>query len=88
MFDMPKAVLLKLLTVLHTAPQQLTATERALAERICHCCLCDALWIRRKKKTPERCVNCHKRGWDRPLLEALLAAIPKPTHPQSQGESS
>lgn len=66
-------VLRKVLTVYLTHPEQLTEHESALAERICSCSLCDAIWIRRKKKSPQRCPRCHKHAWNRPLLESIAA---------------
>lgn len=87
MFDVPKTVLRKLLNVFHTKPEQLTDSEQSICNRIVLCSLCDNVWVRRRKKLPDRCPSCHRRAWNRPLMEALLAAIPKPVAPRSQGES-
>jgi hypothetical protein len=76
-FNLAKTVLRKLRMVYLEHPQQLTETERLIAERICVCSLCDDIWIRRGKKMPRRCVGCHKTQWDRPLLNAMVQAAPK-----------
>lgn len=72
MFDLPKSVLKQLLTLRNTAPERLSQQELELVERIVHCTLCDNFWVRRKQKLPERCPLCHKRGWDRPLITAMV----------------
>ena len=84
MFDIPKSVLRKMLNVYHTQPAQLTESELVICKRIVVCSLCDNIWVRRKKLIPDRCAKCHRRGWDRPLLEALIAASP---HPKDDGET-
>lgn len=66
-------VLRKVLTVYLTHPEQLTEHEQQIAERICSCSLCDALWMRRMKRSPQRCPRCHKHAWNRPLLESIAA---------------
>lgn len=88
MFDVPKTILRKILNVYHTAPQQLTQSEHGICERIVLCSLCDNIWVRRRKKLPDRCPNCHRRAWNRPLLEALLAARPTITPNKSQVDAS
>lgn len=86
MFDAPKDVLRKLLSFKNTTPERLSVSEMAIANRIEHCTLCDNFWVRRKNKIPDRCPCCHKRGWDRPLLHAMLAqSTPTTHHPDSQG---
>lgn len=88
MFDLPKDVLSKLLTYRNTAPERLSASEMAIAMRIVHCTLCDNFWVRRKTKLPDRCPLCHKRGWDRPLLQAMLdQARPTTQPPSTQGQN-
>jgi hypothetical protein len=67
------AVLRKVLTVYLTHPEQLTEHEQHIAERVCSCSLCDGIWIRRKRKSPQRCPKCHKHAWNRPLLESIAA---------------
>jgi hypothetical protein len=62
-----------MLTLYITHPEQLTEHEQLLSERICSCTLCDVLWVRRKKKSPQRCPACHKHGWNRPLITSLQA---------------
>lgn len=79
MFDLPKSILKQLLTLKNTAPERLSAQEMELVERIVHCTLCDNFWVRRKQKLPERCPSCHKRGWDRPLITAMVLSQPKLT---------
>lgn len=81
MYDLPQDILSKLLTHRNTTPERLSASEKEIAERIAHCTLCDNFWVRRKGKLPDRCPRCHKRGWDRPLLTAMLAAKPSTTLP-------
>lgn len=88
MFDMPKSILRKLLTVYHTQPAQLTESESSIAGRIVVCSLCDNLWLRRRKKLPDRCPKCHRRAWNRPLLEAMLAATPTTRKTESQEEKT
>lgn len=68
-----KSLLIKFLHLYHTHQEQLTPHEVEIAERICACSLCDNVWVRRKKKLPERCPQCHKHSWNRPLLEAMKA---------------
>jgi hypothetical protein len=76
MFDVPKSILRKMLNVYHSHPEQLSTHEQAICERIVICSLCDNVWVRRAKKVPDRCPACHRRAWDRPLLEALMAREP------------
>jgi predicted Zn-ribbon and HTH transcriptional regulator len=86
-FDLPKDILSKLLTHRNTNPERLSASEKAIADRIAHCTLCGNFWVRRKGKLPDRCPKCHKRGWDRPLLTAMLQQAPSITHPEpAQGK--
>lgn len=66
-------ILSKLLTARNTKPESLTATELGIANRIELCTLCTYLWVNRKRKKPQRCPNCHKRAWDRPLINLLLS---------------
>lgn len=66
-----KIFLLKVLHLYGTHPEQLTPQEQELAARICSCSICDAIWMRRKKRLPARCPECHKHSWNRPLLEAI-----------------
>jgi hypothetical protein len=80
-YEIPQTILTKLLTALKTAPERLSAQETSIAQRICRCSLCEALWVRRKTKLPDRCPKCHKRAWDRPFLDALMAAQPVTTKP-------
>ena len=68
-----QTVLRKVLTVFLTHPEQLTEHEQQIAERICSCSLCDVLWLRRKKRSPQRCPRCHRHAWNRPLLESIRA---------------
>lgn len=80
MFDLAKGILKQLLTLRNTAPERLSAQEMELVQRIVHCTLCGNFWVRRKQKLPERCPACHKRGWDRPLITAMVMSqqqIPK-----------
>lgn len=76
-FDYPKTILSKLLTHFKHSPERLSSQELDLAARVCHCTLCDNFWVRRFKKDPARCPECHKRGWNRPLLTEMLAAEQK-----------
>lgn len=85
MFDLPKDVLSKLLTYRNSSPERLSASEMTIAMRIVHCTLCDNFWVRRKNKLPDRCPNCHRRSWDRPLLQAMLdKASPTTPTPKKQ----
>jgi hypothetical protein len=68
-----KTLLIRFLHLYHTHPEQLTEHEQQIAERICSCALCDNVWLRRRKKLPQRCPLCHKHSWNRPLLEAMKA---------------
>jgi hypothetical protein len=68
-----QSVLRKVLTLYLTHPEQLTVHEQEMGERICSCTLCDVLWVRRKKRIPQRCPKCHKHGWNRPLIEQMRA---------------
>ena len=74
MFDLPKPILHQLLTVRNTRPDTLTTHEKELSDRICFCTLCDYIWVRRLATDPDRCPHCHKLGWNRPLINAMLAA--------------
>jgi hypothetical protein len=85
-YQIPQTVLAQLLTMKNTAPERLSHDEAELSTRICRCSLCAYLWIRRLAQIPDRCPKCHKRGWDRPFLNALLAA--KPTTIDEQPKSS
>jgi len=85
-YEMPQTVLAQLLTMKNTSPERLSHDESELSARICRCSLCAYLWIRRLAAIPDRCPRCHKRGWDRPFLNALLGAT---THtPSDQPPSS
>ena len=74
MFDLPKPILLQLLTAYNTRKETLTPSEQMLASRIRLCCICTYIWVTRKRNDPKRCPHCHKHGWDRPLINAMLAA--------------
>lgn len=76
MFDLPKPILRQLLTAYNTRKDTLTPSEQMLAARIRLCTLCDNIWVKRKDSEPLRCPGCHKYGWDRPLINAMLAARP------------
>lgn len=82
MFSIPQTVLKQLLSMKNTTPERLSQQETEIATRIMHCTLCDSLWIRRKRLIPDRCPKCHKRGWDRPLLAAMLSASTLSPQPQ------
>ncbi len=73
-YDLPQDVLKTILTTKHTAPERLSPQETAIAERICYCVLCHAMWVRRKSFLPRRCPKCFKPGWDRPFINALMDA--------------
>lgn len=73
MWSLAQDVLNKLLTQLNTKPEVLSESESTLARRVCHCVLCQYFWVKKKGKTPIRCPQCHKRGWDTPYLTALKA---------------
>ncbi len=73
MFDLPKSILRKLLNVYLTQPTRLSPSEAEICRRIVICSFCDNIWVRRAKKVPDRCAKCHRRGWDRPLLELMRA---------------
>lgn len=72
MFNYPQDLLKELLTAFKQAPERLTSGETSIAARICYCGLCTYLWVKRKGKEPTRCPKCHKPGWNRPLISALL----------------
>jgi hypothetical protein len=74
MFDLPKPILTQLLTAYNTRRDTLTPSEQMLASRIRTCCICSYIWVSRKKHDPLRCPHCHKHGWDRPLVNAMLTA--------------
>ena len=76
MFDLPQTILNRLLTIKNLTPERLSNDEMQIAARVCHCTLCDSFWVRRLKVSPPRCPNCHKRGWDRPLLTAMMQGYP------------
>jgi predicted Zn-ribbon and HTH transcriptional regulator len=80
-FDLPQDVLQQLLTTLNTNPGRLSDSEKQIASRICLCSDCRGFWVRRKAKVPDRCPQCSSRKWDRPFLNALLAAQPTTTNP-------
>jgi len=96
MFDLPKPILYQLLSAYNTRKDTLTLSEQQLAERIALCSLCKYIWVRRKKALPDRCPSCHHRGWDRPLINAMLGhpgtvtdsmPIPQPAlNPAPKGE--
>jgi predicted Zn-ribbon and HTH transcriptional regulator len=73
-FTLSKSVLLQLLSVRISTPERLSEHETKIAARICHCTCCDYYWIRKTSKIPDRCPNCHRAAWDRPLLTAMAAA--------------
>jgi predicted Zn-ribbon and HTH transcriptional regulator len=66
-------VLRRLLSIYLTHREQLTEHEQILAARVCSCTLCEHLWVRRIKRVPTRCPNCHRTSWNRPLLELIKA---------------
>ena len=68
-----QTVLRKLLTLYITHKEQLTVHEQEIADRICTCTLCETLWVRRKRRIPNRCPHCHRTAWNRPLLESIAA---------------
>lgn len=74
MFSITQTVLSQLLAINNTTPERLSTHEAAIAQRICHCALCNNLWIHRVTKIPDRCPACHQRAWDRPLLTAMILA--------------
>jgi hypothetical protein len=80
-FDLPQPILNQLLTMRNTAPERLSEDEMQIARRVCRCGFCHSLWVRRKTQIPDRCPKCHKPGWDRPFIHALLAAQPSTTKP-------
>ena len=81
MFDLPQTLLKQLLTYRNTNPDRLSPEEIQIANRVCHCTFCDSYWVRRKTQIPARCPKCHKVGWDRPLIQAMLAALQPTTNP-------
>jgi len=72
--DLPQNVLRQVLNNALTNPNTMTGTEIAFAKRICSCSLCTHLWVRRTEEPPDRCPGCHRRGWNRPMINALIAA--------------
>jgi hypothetical protein len=65
----------------NTSPERLSPDEMQIAGRVCFCVFCNSYWVRRKTQIPDRCPKCHKKGWDRPFINALLAALPSTTNP-------
>ena len=88
MFSIPQDVLKQLLSTKNTTPERLSNQEIEIAARIMHCTLCGELWVRRKKSVPERCPKCHHRGWDRPLLTAMLTAQQPTTQKNKKQEKA
>lgn len=74
--DLPKSMLQKLLMRYNTQRDTLTPDEQGLCERICFCVLCGYFWVRRIRKTPKRCPDCHKPGWNMPFVAALIGRPP------------
>lgn len=74
MFDLPQDILKKLLETKNAAPERLTASEHAIADRVCWCALCGSFWVRRLARRPKRCPKCQKPAWDRPLIQTMLEA--------------
>jgi hypothetical protein len=70
-YNWNQSTLEQILKAYHTHKEQLTESECDIASRIVECSLCSAKWVRRKKGIPTRCPKCHKRAWNRPLLEAI-----------------
>lgn len=81
MFDLPQPLLRQLLTVKNTNPERLSTMEIDIVNRIRHCSLCDGFWVKRLRGEPPRCPKCHKRGWDRPLITAMLTSLRPTTTP-------
>jgi predicted Zn-ribbon and HTH transcriptional regulator len=75
MFDLPKPILAQLLSAFNTRKDTLSSDEQMLASRICFCTLCDYIWVRRLKREPDRCPSCHRRGWNMPLVNAMLERV-------------
>jgi hypothetical protein len=71
--NLPQIVLRQVLSTRNERPATLTQDEIDFAARIMSCCLCTHLWVRRSMEQPERCPNCHKRGWNRPYINALTS---------------
>jgi predicted Zn-ribbon and HTH transcriptional regulator len=64
-----------ILALFHESKQvdnQLTDTEKAIAERICVCAACNYIWLRQKNKAPKRCPECNSPHWDLPLLRRIM----------------
>lgn len=74
MFDLPKPILTQLLTAYNTRKDTLSASEQMIASKVRLCSLCNYIWVKRGETEPARCPHCHKFGWDRPLINAMLAA--------------
>ena len=72
--DLPQHVLRQVLNTALTNPNTMTESELTFSKRICSCSLCTHLWVRRKKDFPDKCPACHRRGWNRPMINALIAA--------------
>jgi len=70
----PKDILKTLFKLYKNNPGSLTKTEQVLADRICYCSKCDNFWTRHSKNWPKRCPKCNSSIWDRPLINALMAA--------------
>jgi predicted Zn-ribbon and HTH transcriptional regulator len=90
MFYVTQDVLAQVLSIKSTTPERLSTHELAIANRICHCTVCNWLWVRRKSTFPERCPSCHSRAWDRPLISAMMAAaknIPEQERRQERNKS-
>jgi hypothetical protein len=83
--DLPQSALKTVLNTALSNPNSMTSSELSFARRICLCSLCDWLWVRRGFQEPERCPHCNRRGWNRPLLNALIAADNSTPHKPAQG---
>jgi hypothetical protein len=74
--NLPQTVLKQILSAYNAHPERLSDGERNFAAKIRVCCFCTYHWPKRRKKEPDQCPSCHKRGWDRPFINALAQAHP------------
>lgn len=83
--NLPQSVLKQLLSQAQTRAGTLTNGELAFAKRICQCCNCDHLWVRRGEKEPRRCPSCFSTQWNLPTLRAFAQADATTAPRQKQG---
>ena len=82
--NLPQSVLRQILSQAQTRANTLSSAELAFAKRICDCCACGHLWIKRGDKEPRKCPKCFSTQWNLPTLRAFAQAEPTTVNHKKQ----